>query len=84
MGFFKIQKIREEWLWLVERTVNRWDRPGNILEIGCYDGCSTYFLGNFAQNMVTVDMHKTRFDPSKVSAKNYRYIGGDSHTPAQT
>jgi predicted O-methyltransferase YrrM len=85
LGSFKIQQIREEWLWLVDQTVNRWDRPGHILEIGCYDGGSTFFLGNFAENMVTVDMHKKpRFDPSKIPAKNYRYHGGDSHAPAQT
>jgi hypothetical protein len=34
--------------------------------------------------MVTVDMHsKPRFDPSKITAKNYSYVGGDSHAPAQ-
>ena len=34
--------------------------------------------------MVTVDMHsKPRFDPSKITAKNYSYVGGDSHASAQ-
>jgi len=45
---FKIQQIREEWLWLIDKTVNRWSQRGNILEIGCYDGGSTSFLGHFA------------------------------------
>ena len=81
---FKIQQIREEWLWLMDQTVNRWEQPGNILEIGCYDGGSTSFLGHFAKNMVTMDMHrKPRFDPRKIAAENYSYVGGDSHAPAQ-
>lgn len=79
---FKIQQIQEEWEWLIDKTVNKWNERKNILEIGCYDGGSSYYLSHFADKMVTMDWHKpARFDTSLIQAKEYEYIGGDSHKP---
>jgi predicted O-methyltransferase YrrM len=80
---FKIQQIKEEWLWLINNTVNKWDKRGNILEIGAYDGGSSYFLSNFANKMTTIDNNDPcRFDHSKFNC-DYIYVAGDSHTPNQ-
>lgn len=85
---FKIQQIKEEWEWLINETVNKWDKPKNILEIGCYDGGSSYYLSHFAKDMVTMDWHDpARFDITKLVKANtgrefnYAYIGGDSLKP---
>lgn len=85
---FKIQQIQEEWEWLIDKTVNQWDKPKNILEIGCYDGGSTYYLTQFAKEMVTMDWHKEpRFDALDLLSKHksgglqFQYVGGDSHNP---
>jgi predicted O-methyltransferase YrrM len=85
---FKIQQIKEEWEWMINETVNKWDSRRNILEVGCYDGGSSYYLSHFAKNMVTMDWHNpARFEPTdfvKVHSDidfNYVYVGGDSHKP---
>lgn len=81
---FKIQQIKEEWMWLINNTVNTWDKRKNILEIGAYDGGSSSFLSNFAYKMTTIDNNiPCRFDYSKFQC-DYTYIGGDSHHPNQT
>lgn len=80
---FKIQQIQEEWEWMINETVNKWDEPKSILEIGCYDGGSSYYLSNFAKRMVTMDWHDpARYDTSKMESEQYIYVGGDSHKPA--
>lgn len=82
---FKIQQIPGEWKWLINNTVNLWETPKNILEIGCYDGGSSYYLSKFANEMITIDNNNPcRFDP--LSHRNnckvgYTYLGGDSHDP---
>lgn len=83
---FKIQQIREEWEWLINNTVNKFETPGNILEIGCYDGGSSFYLSNFAKNMITFDNNvPCRFDENILKQNcNYRYVGGDSHDPTNT
>ena len=82
---FKIQQIKEEWDWLIANTVNTWEERGNILEIGAYDGGSSRYLSEFAENMLTIDMNDPcRFDVRDIQAFNYYYIGGDSHHPNQT
>jgi len=82
---FKIQQIKEEWLWLINNTVNTWDKRGNILEIGAYDDGSSYFLSEFADNMITMDNHNPcRFSTNDMRAFDYLYVGGDSHHPKQT
>jgi predicted O-methyltransferase YrrM len=82
---FKIQQIKEEWLWLINNTVNKWGKRGNILEIGAYDGGSSYFLSEFADNMITMDNHNPcRFNTNDMRAFDYLYVGGDSHHPKQT
>lgn len=80
---YKIQQIPEEWLWMINQTVNTWDYRKNIFEIGCYDGGSSRFLSRFAENMTTIDNHSpARFDTTTLDPKcNYLYIGGDSHDP---
>lgn len=79
----KIQQIREEWEWLINTTVNMWDTPKNILEIGAYDGGSSFYLSNFAKKMTTIDMNNPcRFDHSEFKC-DYIYVGGDSHHPDQ-
>lgn len=78
---YKIQQIREEWEWMINKTVNLWESGQNILEIGCYDGGSSYYLSQFARNMVTMDWHNpARFVPEGFGCKEYVYIGGDSHS----
>jgi cephalosporin hydroxylase len=83
-GKYKIQQIKEEWDWLIANTLEP-DESGlkNILEIGCYDGGSSYYLSRFAKNMITIDNNiPCRFDCSCFNT-NYQYIGGDSHHPNQ-
>jgi predicted O-methyltransferase YrrM len=80
---FKIQQIREEWEWLISKTIGEFKKPGNILEIGCYDGGSSYYLSQFARKMTTIDNNDPcRFDHSKFPC-DYTYIAGDSHHPDQ-
>lgn len=90
---YKIQQIKEEWDWLIDKTVGQWEEKKNIFEIGCYDGGSSYYLSKYAVNMLTIDNHNPcRFDPSELNCSkltprlycNYEYIGGDSHHPDQT
>lgn len=80
---FKIQQIQEEWEWMINETVNKWGETKNILEVGCYDGGSSYYLSKFAKQMVTMDWHDpARYDITQMKAGEYVYIGGDSHKPA--
>ena len=52
-----------------------------ILEIGCYDGASSWYLNHFTKQMVTIDNNiPCRFDPNDLG-ESYSYIGGDSHDP---
>jgi predicted O-methyltransferase YrrM len=79
---YKIQQLQEEWEWLIENAIGD-KKDLNILEIGCYDGGSSYYLSNFAKNMITIDNNDPcRFDPSKLPCPNYKYVAGDSHDPA--
>jgi len=76
---YKIQQIKEEWFAAINATCNQWDKKGNILEIGCYDGGSSWFLNQFAERMVTIDNNDPpRFDPSEFPG-DYSLIVGDSH-----
>lgn len=79
---YKIQQIKDEWLWLIKHDIFK-NNNLNILEIGCYDGGSTYFLSRFAKNMVTIDNNDPcRFSVDDIkheSLENYDYIAGDSH-----
>jgi len=79
----KIQQIKEEWDWLIANSVGEWEDPKNILDIGCYDGGSTFYLNHFAKNHITIDLHDpSRFDVNYMTAsETYEYIGGDSHLP---
>lgn len=75
---FKIQQIKEEWLWLLSHV----NPNSDILEIGCYDGGTTYSLAHFAKSLVTIDLHSpARFDKNQIKqiCSKYAYIGGDSH-----
>ena len=76
----KIQQIREEWEWLIFKIKEK-GYSQNILEIGCYDGGSSWYLNHFAKNMITIDNnYPCRFDPSQLG-EGYLYVGGDSHDP---
>ena len=78
---YKIQQIKEEWAWLLSHLTPQ----SAILEIGCYDGGTTYSLSHFANMLVTVDLHNpARFDTEQIKkiCKKYAYLGGDSHDPA--
>jgi predicted O-methyltransferase YrrM len=76
----KIQQIREEWEWLISKVAQK-GKEQNILEIGCYDGGSSWYLNHFASRMITIDNNDPcRFIPSELGA-GYSYIGGDSHDP---
>lgn len=78
----KIQQIRKEWEWLIANVTKV--TPMDILEIGCYDGGSSWYLNNFANHMITIDNNvPCRFDP-KTLGENYTYVGGDSHSPEMT
>ena len=85
---FKIQQIQEEWEFLIRKTVGQWGSPKNILEIGCYDGGSSYYLSHFADHMITIDNNDPcRFDPADMNRNcysDYTYVAGDSHAPEQT
>jgi predicted O-methyltransferase YrrM len=77
---FKIQQIKEEWLWLLKRLPAK----SNILEIGCYDGGSTYSLANYANMLVTIDINNPpRFDVNNIKevCPRYMYIGMNSRNP---
>lgn len=85
----KIQQIKEEWDWLIDKTLTPFiNGTANILEIGCYDGGSSWYLSHFAKNMITIDNNiPCRFDTRCITQYdniNYRYVGGDSHHPDQT
>tara|TARA_R110000822_G_scaffold162284_3_gene302681 strand:+ start:757 stop:1362 length:606 start_codon:yes stop_codon:yes gene_type:complete len=76
-----IQQKQNEWL-CVLRTINGMDNVKNILEIGAFDGGSSYGLKHFAENMVTIDfIPQCRFDLVPFQSINYNYIGGNSHDP---
>jgi predicted O-methyltransferase YrrM len=81
---FGIQQIKEEWDWMIAKTVNTWVQHQNILEIGCYDGGSTSYLSHFADDMITIDNNTpARFDVKEVNPNVkglYKYVGGDSHS----
>jgi predicted O-methyltransferase YrrM len=85
---FKIQQIREEWEWLIDKVIPQDLTPRglDILEIGCYDGGSSYYLNQFARNMITIDNNNPcRFEKYLPKFRsNYRYVAGDSHHPDQT
>jgi len=77
----KIQQIRDEWEWLILNGIGD-KKDINILEIGCYDGGSSWYLSNFAKNMITIDNNvPCRFDPKSLPCENYQYFGMDSHSP---
>lgn len=78
---YKIQQIKSEWDWLIDTAIsNRCDL--NILEIGCYDGGSSYYLSNYSKVMTTIDNNDPcRFNPNDFIWSNYKYISGDSHDP---
>lgn len=77
---YAIQQVKEEWLWMIDRTVNQWENKKDILEIGCYDGGTSFFLSNFANEMISIDEHNpARFDTTSMEGENFKYIGGDSH-----
>jgi predicted O-methyltransferase YrrM len=78
---YKIQQIKEEWDWLIDNTVGNFQNS-KILEIGCYNGGSSYYLSNFAEKMITIDNNDPcRFDPTKLPCCDYTYVAGDSHDP---
>jgi predicted O-methyltransferase YrrM len=92
---YKIQQIEEEWMWLSKNTVEKWSfadgKERNIIEIGAYDGGSSFYLSRFASKMITIDNNDPcRFDPDTfkqwggVFQADYEYIAGDSHHPKQT
>jgi predicted O-methyltransferase YrrM len=78
---YTIQQKKNEWL-CVLRTINEMEDVKNILEIGAFDGGSSYGLKHFAENMVTMDFIPTcRFDQTPFGELNWTYLGGDSHDP---
>jgi predicted O-methyltransferase YrrM len=76
---YKIQQIREEWEWLIETS--KLLPNSNILEIGSFEGGTSYYLSNFANNMISIDNHEPcLFDYSSfLKHCNYKYVGADSH-----
>jgi predicted O-methyltransferase YrrM len=81
---YKIQQIREEWEWLISKIFPDNSKDYNILEIGCYDGGSSFYLNLYSKNMITIDNNiPCRFDHTDF-INNYQYVGGDSHHPKQT
>ena len=78
---YTIQQKRKEWLCVLE-TINKMDNVKNILEIGSFDGGSSYGLSRFAENMVTIDfIPQCRFDQGPFQELNWTYLGDDSHKP---
>lgn len=81
---YKIQQLKDEWDWLIDNSIGNSNNL-NILEIGCYDGGSSYYLSNFAKNMITIDNNDPcRFPWELLPCNNYKYIAGDSHDPAMS
>lgn len=78
---YKIQQKKYEWIDFLKFISDK--KIENILEIGCYDGGSTYSLCHFAKNMITIDsFNPSRFDTAYMkSVCNYEYIGNSSHNP---
>jgi predicted O-methyltransferase YrrM len=76
---YKIQQKKWEWLSFLELVEK--ENPTNIMEIGCYDGGTTWGLANLCKNMVTIDAHNpSRFDVEDMKKFcNYTYIGSNSH-----
>jgi predicted O-methyltransferase YrrM len=78
---YKIQQIKEEWDWLIDNILKNGEKM-NILEIGCYDGGSSYYLSQLSKVMITIDNNDPcRFVPDDLPCPNYRYVAGDSHDP---
>lgn len=90
---FKIQQKKNEWIGFVKDLLN-FGEINHALEIGCYDGGTTIFLGNICKNLITIDQpNPARFDtfryyiddPNLYGTKllntktNFNYISGNSH-----
>lgn len=74
----KIQQVREEWEWMISKIEQNGNNQ-NILEIGCYNGGSSWYLNHFAKHMITIDNNiPCRFNPNDLG-ESYTYVGGDSH-----
>jgi len=90
---FFIQQNKKEWMYILKILEKLQKEKGHldILEIGAYDGGSTFCLANFAKSLVTIDDNiKCRFGGGienserslniiKEICKNYTYIGANSH-----
>lgn len=77
---YKIQQKKWEWVEFLKYISDK--NIKNILEIGCYDGGSTFSLCHFAENMITIDeFNPPRFDITPMKAAcNYEYIANTSHS----
>ena len=90
---FKIQQKKNEWISFI-KEISKNGKLKNCLEIGCYDGCTTVFLSNFFENLITIDQQiQPRFDEFKYTHNNsnlfgseyiktkcnFNYISGSSH-----
>jgi len=72
---YRIQQKKEEWLEFLRRL----PPSMTILEIGAYNGGCSYSFLQFADRLITIDLHRK----AKYSLDDPRhtYIGGNSHTP---
>lgn len=76
----KIQQIEQEWKWFANH-LKKLGTEQNILEIGCCEGGSTWFLNHFAKNLISIDVaYPPQFDPSELK-ESFQYVAGDSHDP---
>lgn len=82
---YKIQQKPEEWIpflnWLDLNCAS--ERFEHILDIGAYDGGTTYCFAQFCKTLTTVDIiSPARFDCTEIQAFcEHRYIGQSSHLP---
>lgn len=76
---YKVQQKKWEWVSLLQLVES--ENCKNIIEIGCYDGGSTWSFSNFATSLITIDIfNPARFDINQIKKNcSYTYFGRSSH-----
>jgi len=76
---YQIQQKRYEWCSVLDILAEK--KPKKVLEIGCYDGGTTYSFSHFCETLVTIDDNNPcRFSHDEIKSKcKYDLIIGNSH-----
>ena len=76
---FKIQQKEGEFLPVMEMLNEA--KAKNIVEIGSYDGGTSYCLAHFTDRLISIDIASARFDTERINKiTNYNFIHCNSQT----